>query len=210
MMAMLNQGLSGVQGKSDHCCKRNGLIFNLQVLLPTVKRICKELRWVCTRPHYCQLLCNVCCLMYFKRLVMVQLHQYVCKVYAPICVKPNLPSIRQVRICPQVRHLNQLTLLLNVIQIQILYHINLSIRSKLSQEFDHNYKFQCLGWEFDSQILTLPILGGVVLSICDSICKNPKQSRKPIFSVESITKIGIKTCFIRKLSDLIEGITGLW
>ena len=29
---------------------------DLQVSIPTIKRIRKEMGWVCTRPHYCQLL----------------------------------------------------------------------------------------------------------------------------------------------------------
>ena len=32
---------------------------DLQVSFPTIKRVCKEMGWVCTRPHYCQLLCPV-------------------------------------------------------------------------------------------------------------------------------------------------------
>ena len=32
---------------------------SLRVSLPTIKRIRKELGWVCTKPHYCQLLRDV-------------------------------------------------------------------------------------------------------------------------------------------------------
>ena len=32
---------------------------NLQVSIPTIKRVRKEMGWVCTRPHYCQLLREV-------------------------------------------------------------------------------------------------------------------------------------------------------
>ena len=32
---------------------------DLQVSFPTIKRVRKEMGWVCTRPHYCQLLCPV-------------------------------------------------------------------------------------------------------------------------------------------------------
>lgn len=31
----------------------------MQVSLPTIKRVRQEMGWVCTRPHYCQLLRNV-------------------------------------------------------------------------------------------------------------------------------------------------------
>ena len=31
----------------------------LQVSIPTIKRVRQEMGWVCTRPHYCQLLRNV-------------------------------------------------------------------------------------------------------------------------------------------------------
>ena len=31
----------------------------LQVSIPTIKRIWKEIGWVCTRPHYCQMVCEV-------------------------------------------------------------------------------------------------------------------------------------------------------
>ena len=29
---------------------------DLQVSIPTIKRVRKEMEWVCTKPHYCQLL----------------------------------------------------------------------------------------------------------------------------------------------------------
>ena len=32
---------------------------HLEVSLPTIKRVRKELEWVCTRPHYCQLIRDV-------------------------------------------------------------------------------------------------------------------------------------------------------
>ena len=32
---------------------------DLQVSVPTIKRVRKEMGWVCTRPHYCQLLREV-------------------------------------------------------------------------------------------------------------------------------------------------------
>ena len=32
---------------------------NLEVLVPTIKRVRKEMGWICTRPHYCQLLHEV-------------------------------------------------------------------------------------------------------------------------------------------------------
>ena len=66
MMAMLNQGLS----EDDELTARRARSLllekwsNLKVSLPTIKRIRKELGWVCTRPHYCQLLRDVCRLMY--------------------------------------------------------------------------------------------------------------------------------------------------
>ena len=66
MMAMLNQGLS----EDDELTARRARSLllqkwsNLQVSLPTIKHIRKELGWVCTRPHYCQLLRDVCRLMY--------------------------------------------------------------------------------------------------------------------------------------------------
>lgn len=68
MMAMFNQALS----ENDEMTARRARSLlqekwpDLQVSLPTVKRVRKELGWVCTRPHYCQLLRDVCCLMYCK------------------------------------------------------------------------------------------------------------------------------------------------
>ena len=32
---------------------------DLRVSIPTIKRVRKEMGWVCTRPHYCQLLREV-------------------------------------------------------------------------------------------------------------------------------------------------------
>lgn len=37
---------------------------DLRVSAPTVKRVRREMGWVCTRPHYCQLLHEVCAVMY--------------------------------------------------------------------------------------------------------------------------------------------------
>jgi len=39
---------------------------DLCVSIPTVKRVRKEMGWVCTRPHYCQLLRDVSHLAYSK------------------------------------------------------------------------------------------------------------------------------------------------
>jgi len=33
---------------------------DLKVYIPTIKRIWRSLGWVCTRPHYCQLIREVC------------------------------------------------------------------------------------------------------------------------------------------------------
>ena len=58
MMEMLNQLLS----KNDELTARrirSSLLDkwpSLQVSLPTIKRVRREIGWVCTRPHYCQLL----------------------------------------------------------------------------------------------------------------------------------------------------------
>ena len=65
MIAMLDQGLS----EDDELTVRRARSLllekwsNLQVFLPTIKCVLKELGWVCTRPHYCQLLHDVCRLM---------------------------------------------------------------------------------------------------------------------------------------------------
>ena len=61
MMAMLNQLLS----ENDELTARRvrSLLLekwpSLQVSLPTIKRVRREIGWVCTRPHYCQLLRDV-------------------------------------------------------------------------------------------------------------------------------------------------------
>ena len=61
MMAMFNEALS----EDDEVTARQTRSMllekwpNLQVSLPTIKRNRKELGWVCTKPHYCQLLRDV-------------------------------------------------------------------------------------------------------------------------------------------------------
>ena len=61
MMAMLNQLLS----ENDELTSRRIRLSllekwpSLQVSLPTIKRVRREIGWVCTRPHYCQLLRDV-------------------------------------------------------------------------------------------------------------------------------------------------------
>ena len=61
MMATLNEMLS----EDDEVTARQARSMllekwpNLQVSLPTIKRNRKELGWVCTKPHYCQLLRDV-------------------------------------------------------------------------------------------------------------------------------------------------------
>lgn len=47
---------------------------SLQVSLPTIKRIRRELGWVCTRPHYCQLLRDVRRFFVISTIVQVLLH----------------------------------------------------------------------------------------------------------------------------------------
>ena len=60
-MAMLNEMLS----EDDEVTARQARSMllekwsNLQVSLPTIKRNRNELGWVCTKPHYCQLLRDV-------------------------------------------------------------------------------------------------------------------------------------------------------
>ena len=34
--------------------------LDLEVSIPTIKRVRRNLGWVCTRPHYCQLIREVC------------------------------------------------------------------------------------------------------------------------------------------------------
>ena len=61
MMAMLNQLLS----ENDELTSRrirSSLLEkwpSLQVSIPTIKRVRREIGWVCTKPHYCQLLRDV-------------------------------------------------------------------------------------------------------------------------------------------------------
>ena len=61
MMAMLNQLLS----ENDELTSRrirSSLLEkwpSLQVSVPTIKRARREIGWVCTKPHYCQLLRDV-------------------------------------------------------------------------------------------------------------------------------------------------------
>ena len=61
MTAMLNQLLS----ENDELTARRfrSLLLekwpDLQVSLPTIRRVRREMGWVCTRPHYCQLLRDV-------------------------------------------------------------------------------------------------------------------------------------------------------
>ena len=61
MMAVLNQALL----EDDELTARRARSLlqekwpSLQVSLPTIKRVRRELGWVCTRPHYCQLLRDV-------------------------------------------------------------------------------------------------------------------------------------------------------
>ena len=61
MMAVLHQALL----KDDELTARKArdLLLQqcptLQVSLPTIRRVRKELGWVCTRPHYCQLIRDV-------------------------------------------------------------------------------------------------------------------------------------------------------
>ena len=70
MMAALNQALL----KDDELTARKArdLLLQqwstLQISLPTIRRVRKELGWVCTRPHYCQLI----------RDVSIQVHLYAC------------------------------------------------------------------------------------------------------------------------------------
>lgn len=61
MMAVLHQALL----KDDELTARKArdLLLQhwptLQISLPTIRRVRKELGWVCTRPHYCQLIRDV-------------------------------------------------------------------------------------------------------------------------------------------------------
>lgn len=61
MMAVLNQALLN----DDELTSRRArdLLLEqwptLQISLPTIRRVRKELGWVCTRPHYCQLIRDV-------------------------------------------------------------------------------------------------------------------------------------------------------
>lgn len=61
MMALLNQALS--ENDELTARKARSLLLekwpSLQVSLPTIKRVRREIGWVCTRPHYCQLLRDV-------------------------------------------------------------------------------------------------------------------------------------------------------
>ena len=61
MIAFLNQAMA----EDDELTARRARCLlaekwsTLQVSLPTIKRVCQNLGWVCTRPHYCQLLRDV-------------------------------------------------------------------------------------------------------------------------------------------------------
>ena len=61
MRAFLNQALS----ENDELTTRQARNLlsqqwpTLQVSLPTIKRIHQKLGWVCTKPHYCQLIRDV-------------------------------------------------------------------------------------------------------------------------------------------------------
>ena len=61
MMAFLNQAMA----EDDKLTARRARCLlterwsTLQVSLPTIKRVRQNLGWVCTRPHYCQLLRDV-------------------------------------------------------------------------------------------------------------------------------------------------------
>lgn len=65
MMAFVSQALT----ENDEITARRTRCLlverwpTLQVSLPTVKRVRKNLGWVCTRPHYCQLLRDVSCVL---------------------------------------------------------------------------------------------------------------------------------------------------
>ena len=78
MMVFLNQ----VMAEDDEltarraCCLLAERWPTFQVSLPTLKRVCKNLGWVCTRPHYCQLLRDVS--FYYV------LHDYTLKTKMPV------------------------------------------------------------------------------------------------------------------------------
>lgn len=61
MMAFMNHAMS--ENDELTATRARSLLVErwpaLQVSLPTVKRVRKNLGWVCTRPHYCQLLRDV-------------------------------------------------------------------------------------------------------------------------------------------------------
>ena len=62
MVNKLNEALSG---KDEMTARQVRNILTekwpgLQVSLPTIKFIKKELGWVCTKPHYCQLSSDIC------------------------------------------------------------------------------------------------------------------------------------------------------
>lgn len=63
MRAFLNQALSENDELIITARQARNLLTqqwpNLQVSLPTIKRIRKNIGWVCTRPHYCQLIRDV-------------------------------------------------------------------------------------------------------------------------------------------------------
>ena len=44
---------------------------DLQVSIPTIKRTWNEMGWVCTRPHYCQLLRLVSCVSCFQLFILI-------------------------------------------------------------------------------------------------------------------------------------------
>ena len=64
MMVFLNEALS----ENDELTARqaHSLLVakwpTVQVSLPTIKRVRQKIGWVCTRPHYCQLLREVSCM----------------------------------------------------------------------------------------------------------------------------------------------------
>ena len=76
MLQFLNEKLT----ENDEITARQARLLlvekwpDLQVSIPTIKRVRREIGWVCTRPHYCQLLRDVSCYQcYYLLIVLVKL-----------------------------------------------------------------------------------------------------------------------------------------
>ena len=51
---------------------------DLRVSIPTIKRVRREMGWVCTRPHYCQLLREVCAVIYKNPYTLLRAYCILC------------------------------------------------------------------------------------------------------------------------------------